>query len=101
MAVEAPEAFVARNRTQDAAVEAVVMPIGIHSAQVVLIAPSGEWLRFVTTSLEEARALCRQLDVEAHDGYPDHLRLRMAAWRRDPADWAAAPYPERTRGTSV
>lgn len=77
------------------------MRIGIHSAQMILIAPSGEWLRFVTESSEEARELCLHLQVEAHDGYPDHLRQRMGAYQRSPRDWAAEPYPERTRTTSI
>jgi sugar phosphate isomerase/epimerase len=82
-------------------VEAAVMPIGIHSHQVVLVAPSGEWLRFVLDTAEEARKLCVRLEVEPHDGYPEHLRQRMGAWQRTPEDWAAAPYPERTRNTST
>ncbi|MGH2688285.1 MAG: hypothetical protein ACRDKW_05700, partial [Actinomycetota bacterium] len=82
-------------------VEASLMPIGIHSHQVVLVAASGEWLRFVVEDAGEARELCTALGVEAHDGYPEHLRQRMGAWQRSPEDWAAAPYPERTRNTST
>ncbi|MGH2721097.1 MAG: hypothetical protein ACRDJO_05785 [Actinomycetota bacterium] len=82
-------------------VEASLMPIGIRSHQVVLVAGSGEWLRFVVETAAEARELCTGLGVEAHDGYPEHLRQRMGAWQRSPQDWAAAPYPERTRNTST
>lgn len=81
--------------------EAVIMRIGVHSTQVILIAPSGEWLRIVAESTEQARELCLHLEVEAHDGYPEHLRQRMGAYQRSPQDWAAAPYPERDRATST
>ena len=94
---ESPEEFVASRP----GVEAALMRIGIHSAQAVLVAASGEWLRLVLESVEEARALCRRLGVEAHDGYTDQLRQRMGAWQRSPQDWARAPYPERTRDTST
>jgi hypothetical protein len=94
---ERPEDFTATRQ----GVEAVVMPIGIHSVQVVLVAASGEWLRYVVESPGEARALCERLGVEAHDGYPDHLRQRMGGYQRKPEDWARAPYPERTGNTST
>ena len=92
-----PEEFVASRP----GVEAAVMRIGVHSTQVVLVAASGEWLRFVVESPDEASALCLRLEVEAHEGYPDHLRQRMGAYQRSPDDWAAAPYPEQTRNTST
>lgn len=82
-------------------VEAVIMPIGLHTAQVVLIAGDGEWLRFVVPSVEDAKKVCERLKIEAHDGYPDHLRQKMASYKRSPEDWAVAPYPERDRFTST
>lgn len=82
-------------------VEAVVMRIGLHTTQVVFVAESGEWLRFVVSSPEEALALCETVNVKPHDGYPDHLLQRIASYRRSPEDWAAAPYPERTSGSSA
>jgi len=96
-ASESPEVFVASHP----GVEAAVMRIGLNSTQVVFVAPSGEWLRFVVGSPDEARELCLHLAVEAHDGYPDDLRQRMGAYRRSRQDWASAPYPERTRSTSI
>ena len=81
--------------------EAVIMRIGVHSTQTILIAPSGEWLRVVAESLEQARELCLHLEVEAHDGYPEHLRQRIGAHRRSREGWLAAPYPERDRTTAI
>ena len=75
--------------------EAVTQRIGAHSAQVILVAPSGEWLREVVGSLEEARALCERLGLAHHDTWPDALRRSMTSFRRSPEDWARAPYPER------
>ncbi|MCA1840439.1 MAG: hypothetical protein ABR507_05140 [Actinomycetota bacterium] len=94
---ESPAGFIARKE----GVEAVMMPIGAHDAQLVLIASDGEWLRYVVPSLDDAKVVCERLGIEGHEGYPDHLRQRMALYRRTPEDWASAPYPERTRGTSV
>jgi hypothetical protein len=94
---ETPRHFVKTRK----AVEASIMPIGLHTAQVVLVAEDGEWLRFVVPSFEAAKTMCERLKIEAHEGYPEHLRQRMSAYRRSPADWANAPYPERQRGTST
>jgi hypothetical protein len=94
---ETPRRFVKTRQN----VEAVIMPIGLHTAQVVLVAEDGEWLRFVVPSIEGAKTMCERLKIEAHEGYPEHLRQRMSAYRRSPEDWAAAPYPERDRGTST
>ena len=75
--------------------EAVTQRIGAHSAQVILVAPSGEWLREVVASLEEAHALCERLGLAHHDTWPEGLRRAMTSYRRSPEDWARAPYPER------
>lgn len=82
-------------------VEASLMRIGLNTAQVVLIAEDGEWLRFVVDSLGTARELCSRLKIATHDGYPDHLRKRVGSFTRSSRDWAEAAYPERTGGTSV
>lgn len=71
------------------------MPIGAHTAQLVVVAPSGEWARSVVGSLAEAEELCTQLGIPYHTGWPDDLRRRAAAFRRSPEAWAHAPYPER------
>ena len=94
---ETPLEFI--NRKQD--VEGAIMHIGGHTAQVVLVASDGEWLRYVVPSMEAAKTVCERLGIPSHEGYPDHLRQRMAAYKRTPEDWAAAPYPEKVRGTSV
>jgi len=75
--------------------EAVTQRIGARSAQVILVAPSGEWLREVVPSLEEAHSLCERLGVAAHDTWPEELRRKMAGYQRSPEAWARAPYPER------
>jgi len=75
--------------------EAVTQRIGARSAQVILVAPSGEWLREVVASLEEAHALCERLGLAHHDTLPEGLRRAMTSYRRSPEDWARAPYPER------
>ena len=75
--------------------EAVTQRIGARSAQVILVAPSGEWLREVVASLEEAHALCERLGLAQHDTWPEGLRRAMTSYRRSPEDWARAPYPER------
>ena len=82
-------------------VEASVMAIGRGSVQVVLVAASGEWLRYVVPDMELAAEMCTRLNVKQNDGYPDHLRMRMANYQRTNEDWKAAPYPERYRGTST
>jgi len=75
--------------------EAVTQRIGARSAQVILVAPSGEWLREVMACLEEAHDLCERLGLAHHDNWPDALRRKVTAYRRSPEDWARAPYPER------
>ncbi|MGH2732693.1 MAG: hypothetical protein ACRDJF_04810 [Actinomycetota bacterium] len=82
-------------------VEAVIRRIGTRSTQLILIGETGEWLRWVAPSTEEARDLCRKLEVEAHEYWPEHLRRRINSYRRSPEDWSAAPYPERqSRGST-
>jgi hypothetical protein len=95
--VESPRNFV-KTRPE---VEASIMRLGLNSTQVILVAAGGEWLRFVVHSQQEAQRMCTRLKVPTHEGMPEELRRRMAAYHRAPADWAAAPYPERYRGTST
>lgn len=82
-------------------VEASIMHIGLNNTQVVLVAGTGEWLRYVVPDVELAKQMCERLGVPYHDGYPEHLRMRMGSYQRSNEDWAAAPYPERYRGTST
>lgn len=81
--------------------EAVVMPIGAHTAQLIVVAPSGEWARSVVASVGSAVALCEQLGIPCHTGWPDDVRRRAASYRRSPAAWARAPYPERRARSRV
>ncbi|HEU5003884.1 MAG TPA: hypothetical protein VFW71_14070 [Actinomycetota bacterium] len=71
------------------------MPIGAHTAQLIVVAPSGEWVRSVVASVEAASAVCAELGIPCHPGWPDDVRRRAASYRRAPAAWAHAPYPER------
>jgi hypothetical protein len=87
-------------KTRDA-VEAVVERIGYHTTHLILVAADGEWLRFVLPSPESAERLAKGLKVETHEGWPDHLRQKVASYKRAPADWRDAPYPERYRQSSV
>ncbi len=91
---DAPEDMARFLRTHSG-VEAIIQRIGNRSAQLIFIGETGEWLRWVVPSTAEARNLCRKLEVEAHGGWPDHLRRRINAYRRSPDDWIEAPYPER------
>jgi len=75
--------------------DGVAMPIGAHTAQLVVVAPSGEWVRSVVASVAGAAALCEELGIPCHTGWPDVVRRRAAGYRRSPAAWAHAPYPER------
>lgn len=79
-------------------VEGVIMHVGLNNTQVVLVAADGEWLRFVVPSMEAAREFCERLRITGHENaYPDHLKQRMGKFKRTSEDWAAAPYPERSR----
>lgn len=74
---------------------ASIMPIGARSAQVVLVAESGPWVRVVVTSVDAGQALCDRLGVAWKPGWPEDLHRRITAGRRTPREWASAPYPER------
>jgi hypothetical protein len=95
--MESPRNFV-KTRPE---VEASIMRLGLNSTQVILVASSGEWLRFVVHSPESAQRMCAKLKIPTHQGMPEELRRRMASYHRAPADWSAAPYPERYRATST
>lgn len=94
---ETPRDFV---RTRQG-VEAVIMRIGLNTTQVILVAEDGEWLRYVVPTVERANDMCERLKIPFHEGYPDHLRRRVASHTRTRRDWIEAPYPERQRDSSV
>jgi hypothetical protein len=91
----APDDFV---RRQGPEVEAVVVRIGLHDAQLVLVDRSGRWERWVYTSVEEATAAARALGLRIHEAsYPEELRVLVNSYARPPQDLARAPYPEQGR----
>ncbi len=76
--------------------EAVVIRIGLHDAQLVLVAPSGEWQRWVYHSMQEATQVANELGVPVHEGeYPEEMRVRINAFQRGPRDYDKAAYPEQ------
>ena len=91
--LRAPEDFVAAFRE---GTEAVVVRIGLHDAQLVLVDARGRWQRWVYHSVEEATAVAERLRVPVHAGeYPEELRVRMNAFRRPAEDFDKAAYPEQ------
>lgn len=76
--------------------EAVVIRIGLHDAQLVLVAPSGEWQRWVYHSMQEATQVANELEVPVHEGeYPEEMRVRINAFQRGPREYDKAAYPEQ------
>jgi hypothetical protein len=76
--------------------EAVVVRIGLHDAQLVLVDAEGAWDRWVYPSVDEATASAGKLGVPVHVGeYPESLRVRMNSHRRPPRSFAAGAYPEQ------
>jgi hypothetical protein len=76
----------------------VVVRIGGHDAQVVVVDADGAWDRWVYHSMDEATAAAEELGIPVHTGrYPEELRVRMNAYRRPAADFDAGAYPEQGR----
>ena len=76
--------------------EAVVIRIGLHDAQLVLVDGRGSWQRWVYHSVEEATAVAEQLEVPVHVGeYPEELRVRINAYQRPAEDFDKRAYPEQ------
>lgn len=91
--IRTPEQFVAY---KGEGTEAVVIRIGLHDAQLVLVAGSGEWQRWVYHSMEEATEVAAKLGVPVHEGeYPEEMRVRINSYRRPARDYDKAPYPEQ------
>jgi hypothetical protein len=90
--VRAPEEFVASAE----GVEAMVVRIGLHDAQLVLVDGRGAWARWVYHSVEEATAAAEPLGIPIHQGeFPEELRVRMSAYRRTAEDFERGAYPEQ------
>lgn len=78
--------------------EGVVVRIGLHDAQLVLVAPDGSWERWVYHSVDDAREAAEGLDVPVHVGeFPEDLRVRINGHRRGAEDYERAAYPEQGR----
>ena len=89
-----PEQFVAR---RGPATEAVVIRIGLHDAQLVLVDEDGWWQRWVYHSVDEAKEVAASLGIAAvHEGeYPEELRVRINAHQRPSKDFDRGAYPEQ------
>lgn len=76
--------------------EAVVIRIGNHDAQLVLVDPRGAWQRWVYHSMEEATEVAGTLGVPVHEGeYPEELRVRINSYQRPAIDFDRGAYPEQ------
>jgi hypothetical protein len=88
-----PEEFVARHGEPT---EAVIVRIGSSGTQMVLVAPTGKWDRWVYDSADEAHAAAEELGTQAHVGaFPEEVRARMNLYRPSDAEFERAPYPEQ------
>lgn len=91
--IDRPEDFA---RETGEGTEAVVVRIGLHDAQLVLVDRDGRWQRWVYHSQEEAEEVARSLHVPVHVGeYPEATRVRINAYQRPREDFERAPYPEQ------
>jgi hypothetical protein len=91
--VRTPEQFVER---AGEGTEAVVVRIGLHDAQLVLVDKRGAWQRWVYHSVDEAKEIADSLGVPVHIGeYPEELRVRMNSYQRPAIDFDRAAYPEQ------
>ena len=76
--------------------EAVVIRIGLHDAQLVLVDGTGAWQRWVYHSVDEATEVAEALGVPVHVGeYPEELRVRINSLQRPAADFDRHAYPEQ------
>jgi hypothetical protein len=91
-AIRKPEQFV-ESRSE---VEAVVVRIGGHDAQLVLVDGTGVWQRWVYHSIEEATEIAESLGVPVHAGeYPEELRVKINSYQRPSEDFDRHAYPEQ------
>jgi hypothetical protein len=91
--VRYPQDFVAASGE---GTDAVVVRIGLHDAQLVLVDADGRWSRWVYHSTHEAEGVAQSLGVPVHVGeYPEDLRVRMNAYRRPREDFERGAYPEQ------
>ncbi|MDP9223833.1 MAG: hypothetical protein M3P18_08240 [Actinomycetota bacterium] len=91
--IRAPEQFVDRSGE---GTEAVVVRIGLHDAQLILVDRSGAWQRWVYPSVEAAEGVANGLGVTVHTGeYPEATRVRINGLQRAARDFDRAAYPEQ------
>ena len=91
--IRTPEQFV---EYRGEGTEAVVIRIGLHDTQLVLVDGSGHWQRWVYHSTEEASAVAERLGVPVHVGeYPEEMRVRINGHQRPSADFDRGAYPEQ------
>ena len=90
--VRKPEHFL----EQRDGVEAVVVRIGLHDAQLVLVDGHGAWQRWVYHSVDEANEVAEALGVPVHAGeYPEELRVKINSFQRPSSDFDRHAYPEQ------
>lgn len=90
-----PDAFVA---AAGEGTEAVVVRIGLHDAQLVIVDEKGAWDRWVYHSVDDATSAAEALGIPVHVGrYPDPLRVLMNAYRRPAGNFEKGAYPEQGR----
>ena len=76
--------------------EAVVIRIGLHDTQLVLVDAGGAWDRWVYHSEAEAKEAADALGTPVHVGeYPEEMRVRMNAFQRPAESFEAGAYPEQ------
>ena len=77
-------------------VEAVIIRIGLHDAQLVLVDGEGAWQRWVYHSVEEAKSAAEELGIPIHVGeYPEELRVRLNKHVKSQKEFDRAAYPEQ------
>jgi hypothetical protein len=92
--IKSPEDFLKARGKEEA--EAVVVRMGAHSAELVLVDSTGAWLRWVYESEDEAKEVAESLGVPVHVGeFPEATRVRMNAYVRPPESFDAGAYPEQ------
>lgn len=88
-----PQHFVGERKE---GIDAVIVRIGNHDAQLVLIDGDGAWQRWVYPSIDDARGVAEPLGVPVHVGeYPEAVRVRMNSRRRPREEFEAGAYPEQ------
>jgi hypothetical protein len=93
--IRTPDDFLRRHGRE---ADAIVVRIGLNGAELVLVAQSGAWERWVMASVDDAKMAAESLALPVHVGeFPDEVRVRMNAYRRSADDFARGAYPEQGR----